>query len=177
MPKQAKKISSKIKVWFINMSVISASDIQGICKTKSAKSLATLCLFGILLSISISLLDMSAFAESSQTTVTKLDDEISLEKTVTAMSIPENNTLPWGTVKGKVNDPSQGYPVIIQFFKSLEEDPIHVAQVTLKGDDSFEYRFRLLSIDEGKVTHFFEGDYYVKIFKVINTPRGDLGSV
>jgi hypothetical protein len=92
------------------------------------------------------------------------------------MSIPENNTLPWGTVKGKVNDPSQGYPVIIQFFKSLEEDPIHVAQVNLKGDDSFEYKFRVLSIDEGKVTNFFEGDYTVKIFKVINTPRDALDS-
>jgi hypothetical protein len=118
---------------------------------------------------------MPAFAETSQTT-TKLDDEISLEKTVTKMSIPQNNTLPWGAVKGKVNNPSQGYPVIIQFFKSLEEDPIHVAQVSLKGDNSFEYRFRVLSIDDSKITHFFEGDYYVKIFKVVNTPRSDLDS-
>ena len=121
-------------------------------------------------------LDVPVFAETSQTTTTKLDDEISLEKTVTTMSIPENNTLPWGAVKGKVNDPSQGYPVIIQFFKSLDEDPIHVAQISLKGDDSFEYKFRVLSIDDGKITHFFEGDYYVKIFKVVNTPRSDLES-
>ncbi|MCE2506761.1 MAG: hypothetical protein J4F36_09935 [Nitrosopumilaceae archaeon] len=121
-------------------------------------------------------LDVPVFAEPSQTTTTKLDDEISLEKTVTTMSIPENNTLPWGAVKGKVNDPSQGYPVIIQFFKSLDEDPIHVAQISLKGDDSFEYKFRVLSIDDGEITHFFEGDYYVKIFKVVNTPRSDLES-
>ena len=121
-------------------------------------------------------LDVPVFAETSQTTTTKLDDEISLEKTVTTMSIPENNTLPWGAVKGKVNDPSQGYPVIIQFFKSLDEDPIHVAQISLKGDDSFEYKFRVLSIDDGEITHFFEGDYYVKIFKVVNTPRSDLES-
>lgn len=159
------------------MSIISVSDTPRTSRVENAKRLSTLCIFGILLSMSVFLLDMSAFAEKSQTTTTKLDDEISLEKTVTTMSIPENNTLPWGTVKGKVNDPSQGYPVIIQFFKSLEEDPIHVAQVTLKGDDSFEYKFRVLSIDEGKITHFFEGDYYIKIFKVVNTPRGDLGSV
>lgn len=159
------------------MSVVSVSDTPRTSRVRNAKRLSTLCLFGILLSMSVFLLDMSAFAEKSQTTTTKLDDEISLEKTVITMSIPENNTLPWGTVKGKVNDPSQGYPVIIQFFKSLEEDPIHVAQVTLKGDDSFEYKFRVLSIDDGKITHFFEGDYYVKIFKVINTPRDDLGSI
>ncbi len=126
--------------------------------------------------MSVSLSNVPAFADASQTTVTKLDDEISLEKTITVMSIPENNTLPWGTVKGKVIDPYQGYPVIIQFFKSTEEDPIHVAQVNLKGDDSFEYKFRVLSIDEGKITHFFEGDYTVKIFKVINTPIDNLAT-
>jgi len=159
------------------MSVISASNISRTCNTGYAKSLATLCFFGIMLSMSVFLLDVPVFAETSQTTTIKLDDEISLEKTVTVMSISENNTLPWGTVKGKVHDPAQGYPVIIQFFKSVEEDPIHVAQVSLKGDDSFEHRFRVLSIDGGNVTHFFEGDYIVKIFKVINTPRGDLDSV
>lgn len=159
------------------MSVISVSDISRICNTGYPKSLATLCFFGIMLSMSVFLLDVPVFAETSQTTTIKLDDEISLEKTVTVMNVPENNALPWGTVKGKVNDPSQGYPVIIQFFKSVEDDPIHVAQVNLKGDDSFEYMFRVLSIDEGNVTHFFEGDYVVKIFKVINTPRGDLDYV
>ncbi len=35
---------------------------------------------------------------------------------------------------------------------------------------------RVLSVDEGKVTHFFEGDYVVKIFKVTNTPSDDLDS-
>ena len=159
------------------MSTISTSDISRTCNKVEIKRLATLCLFGIILSMSVFLLDMPVFAETSQITVLKLNDETSLEKTVTIMSIPENNTLPWGVIKGKVNDPSQGYPVIIQIFKSVEEDPIHVAQVNLKGDDSFEYKFRVLSIDEGNVTHFFEGDYTVKIFKVINTPRDDLGSV
>ncbi len=158
------------------MSAIPASGILKTCNTRNTKISTVLCFFGIMLGAFVFFLDVPAFAETSQTTTTKLNDEISLEKTVTTMSIPENNTLPWGTVKGKVNDPSQGYPVIIQFFKSLDEDPIHVAQVSLKGDDSFEYKFRVLSIDDGGITNFFKGDYYVKIFKVVNTPRGDLDS-
>jgi len=155
------------------MSMISASNIQEIGSTKS---LMTLGVFGMLLSMSIFLTDMSAFAETSQTSEIKLDDERSLQRTITVMSIPEDNAMPWGTIKGKVHDPVQGYPVIIQFFKSLEEDPIHVAQVKLKGDNSFEYRFRVLSVDDGKTTHFFEGDYNVKIFKVVNTPTDNLAS-
>jgi hypothetical protein len=156
------------------MNVTAVSNAHVLHKTKS---LAILCTLGILLSMSTSLPDMSAFAESSQTTVMKLNDELSLQKTVTAMSIPENNTLPWGTVKGKVHDPAQGYPVIIQFFNPIEDIPIHVAQVSLKGDGSFEYRFRVSTTDEGNITHFFEGDYDVKIFKVVNTPKDDLFSI
>lgn len=159
------------------MSVSSASCSLDHCKTKPARNLATLCVVGLLFGMSLFFLDMHAFAEPSKTTVTPLNDEVSLEKTVIQMSIPEENSLPWGIIKGKVDEAAQGYPVIIQFFKSVEGDPIHVAQVSLKGDDSFEYRFRVLSIDEGKVTHFFEGDYYVKIFKVINTPQENLESV
>ncbi len=158
------------------MSGIFASEISKIYSIENTKSLATLCFFGAMLSMSILLLDTPAFAEPSQTTSSRIDDGTSLEKTVTVMNIPENNTLPWGTVKGKINDPTQGHPVIIQFFKSVEEDPVHVAQVGIKGDGSFEYRFRVLSIDEGQTTHFFEGDYIVKIFKVVNTPRENLES-
>lgn len=72
-----------------------------------------------------------------------------------------------GIIEGKVKNPAPGYPVIVQFFKSLDEDPIHLAQIDLNDDNSFEYQFRLLSVEEGKTTHFFEGDYYVKIFKTI----------
>lgn len=158
------------------MSLFFASKISRGYSIKKTQSLATLCFFGAMLSVSVLLLDTAAFAEPSQTTSSRLDDDASLEKTVTVMNIPENNTLPWGTVKGKINDPAQGYPVIIQFFKSAEEDPMHVAQVGIKGDGSFEYRFRVLSIDEGQTTHFFEGDYIVKIFKVVNTPRENLES-
>ncbi|MDH3311539.1 MAG: hypothetical protein OEM28_00125 [Nitrosopumilus sp.] len=159
------------------MSVVSVSDILRKRKTGNVKSFATSCIFGMMLSLSSLMFDVSAFAESTQTTVMKLDDETSLEKTSLSMNIPETNTLPWGTIKGKVNDPSQGYPVIIQIFKADEDVPIHVAQVSLKGDNSFEYRFRLLSIDEDNIIHFFEGDYNVKIFKVINTLGDNLESI
>ena len=112
---------------------------------------------------------MKDLTKYPQTTIIKLDDNLSLKKTIIALSISENNTHPWGTIKGKVSNPAPGYPVVIQFFKSLEGNPIHVAQVDVKDDNSFEYSFRLLSIDEGKTTHFFEGDYYIKIFKTVNT--------
>jgi len=156
------------------MSIVSAPSIPRKSKTRS---LAASCIFGMVLSLSLTMFADSANAEPTQTSVIKLDDETSLEKTVLSMNIPETNTLPWGTIKGKVNDPSQGYPVIIQIFKSDESVPIHVAQVNLKGDHSFEYKFRLLSIDDGEITPFFEGDYNVKIFKVINTPTDNLESI
>ncbi len=158
------------------MNAVFASEISSRFSMESTKGLAALCFFGTMLTVSIFLLDAPAFAEQSHTTTTRIDGDTSLEKTVTIMSIPEDNTLPWGTVKGKISNPAQGHPVIIQFFKSAENDPVHVAQINTKGDGSYEYRFRVLSIDEGLTTHFFEGDYVVKIFKVVNTPIENLES-
>jgi hypothetical protein len=108
-------------------------------------------------------------AKYPQTTLSKIDDNLGIEKTITILSIPENNKHPWGIIKGKVNSPAQGYPVIIQFFKSLDEIPVHVAQIDLKGDGSFEYKFRVMSTNEEQTIHYFEGDYYIKIFKTVNT--------
>ena len=105
-----------------------------------------------------------------QTGLIKIDDNLSLEKTLVFLSVSENNQHPWGIVKGQVKNPAPGYPVVIQFFKSIDGDPIHVAQVELGDDNSFEYQFRILSIDEGITTHYFQGDYYIKIFKTVNTP-------
>ena len=70
-----------------------------------------------------------------------------------------------------VSDPAERYPVIIQFFKG--EEPVHFAQVDVKGDGSYEYKFRVRSVDDGKVTNIFEGDYEVRIFKVINNSKND----
>ena len=106
-------------------------------------------------------------AESSQVTITPINEEISIEKTITTMSVPQENKLPWGTVRGDASDYIERYPVIIQFYKG--EDPVHFAQVDVKGDGSYEYKFRVRNLDSstGEFVNVFEGDYTVKIYKVI----------
>lgn len=111
--------------------------------------------------------DISADTNQNSVTVTPINGEISLQQTVTTMSVPENNELPWGFVKGDASDYVERYPVIIQFYKG--EDPVHFAQVDVKGDGSYEYKFRVRNLDTstGEFVNVFEGDYTVKIFKVI----------
>lgn len=93
-----------------------------------------------------------------------------IKQTITYLNIPANNTLPWGVIKGAIINPAQGHPIIIQFFKSLDDSPVHIAQVDLKDDNSFEYKFRLLSIDDDVISHIFEGDYQIKIFRTVIAP-------
>jgi hypothetical protein len=83
------------------------------------------------------------------------------------MDIPQENTFPWGVVKGQASEYAERYPVIIQIFK--DEDPVHFAQVDVKGDGSFEYKFRVRNVDAdtGVATNIFEGEYTVNIFRVI----------
>ena len=111
-----------------------------------------------------------SFAEKSDTT--SLGEGLLLEKTTTMMNVPKDNTLPWATVHGTVADPAQGYPVIIQFFEESNlDEPVHIAQVNVKGNDTYEYKLRVrnVDLDTGIATNIFEGNYIVKIFKVINT--------
>ena len=107
-----------------------------------------------------------AVAENT-TTITPINDKVSLKKTVISMNIPEDNTFPWGSVRGQASEFAERYPVIIQIFK--DEDPVHFAQVDVKGDGSFEYKFRIRDVDlkSGEATNIFEGQYTVIIFKVI----------
>ena len=111
--------------------------------------------------------DISAETSQNSITVTPINEKISLQKTVTTMSIPQDNKLPWGTVIGSASDYVERYPVIIQFYKG--EEPVHVAQVDINGDGSYEYKFRVTSFDSntGEFVNVFEGDYTVKIFRVI----------
>lgn len=110
--------------------------------------------------------NISAETNQNSITVTPINEEISLQKTITTMSVPKDNTLPWGSVIGGPSDYVERHPVIIQFYKG--EDPVHFAQVDVKGDGSYEYKFRVRSVDSaGEVVNVFEGDYTVKIFKVI----------
>ena len=111
-----------------------------------------------------------ASADSSEVVITSpINDELSLQKTIATMYIPEDKSLSWGAVKGEASDYVERYPVIIQFFKG--DEPIHVAQVKVKGDGSYEYKFKIRNTDQntGEIIDIFEGKYTVKIFKVIHT--------
>ena len=56
-------------------------------------------------------------AESNQVTVTPINEKVSLEKTTTTMSVPQDNILPWGTIRGEASDVAERYPIIIQFYQ------------------------------------------------------------
>jgi len=124
----------------------------------------------ILLTLVVLLYPTEAIAENA-TTITPINDEISLKKTVIPMNIPEDNVFPWGAVRGQASEFVERYPVIIQIYK--DEDPVHFAQVDVRGDGSFEYKFRIKNVDanNGETINLFEGQYTVNIFKVI--PNND----
>lgn len=128
---------------------------------------------GIILSLIIGFNLPTAIAENS-TTITPINEEISIEKTVIPMNIPEDNVFPWGSVKGEASEYVERYPVIIQIFQG--EDPVHFAQVDVKGDGSFEYKFRIRNVDSntGEAINIFEGQYTVSIFRVIPNSNGTI---
>lgn len=135
--------------------------------TKSDMKMLSLTLITtVLLTLAILLYPSEAIAENS-TTITPINGEISLKKTVIPMNIPEDNTFPWGAVRGQASEFVERYPVIIQIYK--DEDPVHFAQVDVQGDGSFEYKFRIRNVDSntGEAINLFEGQYTVNIFKVI----------
>ena len=127
--------------------------------------------FSILLVFAMSViivgLDTPYATAESTTTVTPINEKVSLKKTVIPMYIPEDNVFPWGAVRGAASDYAERYPVIIQIFKG--EDPVYFAQVNVKGDGSFEHKFRIrnVNLDTGETINIFEGDYTVSIFRVI----------
>ena len=126
--------------------------------------------------------EMPATVESTTdgTTIIPLNDNASLEKTVTTLSIPKDNTLPWAYIDGVIENHAEGHPVIIQFFNEESgENPIHVAQVDVNDDGSYEYKFRVRDVDlkTGEATDIFEGNYIVKIFKVIDFTQENLDTI
>ena len=98
-------------------------------------------------------------------TLVSKDNSVVLQQKIISMHIPEDNTLPWGFVEGKVINPAEGYPVIIQIYKNGE--PVHFAQTDVREDGSYEYKFRARNVDGDQVINIFQGDYTVKIFKTI----------
>jgi len=101
----------------------------------------------------------------SITTLVSKDNSVVLQQKIIPMHIPEDNTLPWAFVEGKVINPAEGYPVIIQIYKDGE--PVHFAQTDVREDGSYEYKFRARNVDGDRVINIFQGDYTVKIFKTV----------
>ena len=106
----------------------------------------------------------SSFADSN-TTVLSTTDGIQLTKTVVPMSVPSDNTLPWGFIEGTIENHAEGYPVILQIYQN--DEPVHFAQTDVNEDGTYEYKFRARNIDGNNVVNVYEGDYEVKIFKSI----------
>ncbi len=100
-----------------------------------------------------------------QTETTPLTGMIALEKSTIFFHSPEENSLPWAFVEGNIANHVQGYPVIIQIFKN--NDAVHFAQTNVEEDGDYEYKFRVLNSDGNNTTKIFDGDYLVKIFKVV----------
>ena len=119
--------------------------------------------------LGIMIVPNTAIAETNQNNISikAINEKVSLETTTTTLTVPENNTLSWGTVYGAASDVVERYPVIIQFYKGDEQ--VHIAQIDTKGDGSYEYKFRVRNLDQstGEFKDIFHGEYMVKIFKVI----------
>jgi hypothetical protein len=100
-----------------------------------------------------------------QTEYFPINGIIGIEKTSIVFHSPEENSLPWGFIEGKIEKPVAGYPVIIQIFKN--DEPAHFAQTDVGENGNYEYKFRVLNKENNQTTKIFEGDYYVTIFKVV----------
>ena len=100
-----------------------------------------------------------------QTEIVPINSMIGLEKSTIFFHAPEDNTLPWAFVEGNIANHVEGYPVIIQIFSNT--DAVHFAQTSVEDNGNYEYKFRVLNHNDGKTTKIFDGDYLVKIFKVV----------
>ena len=107
-----------------------------------------------------------------QTEYIPLNGIIGLEKTSVMFHVNEENSLPWGFVEGKIANPVEGYPVIIQISK--DDEAVHFSQTDVKEDGSYEYKFRVLNVENDKVNKIFDGDYNVTIFKVVYLDQSKL---
>ena len=100
-----------------------------------------------------------------QTETIPLNGVMALEKSTIFFHISEENSLPWGFVEGNIANHVEGYPVIIQIFKN--DGAVHFAQTNVEHDGGYEYKFRVLYSDDGLINKIFDGNYSVKIFKVV----------
>ena len=107
-----------------------------------------------------------------QTEYIPINGIIGIEKSSIMFHTPEENSLPWGFVEGKIANPVVGYPVIIQIFK--DDEAVHFAQTDVNEDGSYEYKFRVLNVENDQTTKLFDGDYHITIFKVVYLDQGNL---
>lgn len=124
-----------------------------------------LVLFSSLLIIISTLMISPTFAEQNPKIVS-IDGDTKLTKTTIPMHISSDNMLPWAHVYGNVEDHAIGHPVIIQIYQNGEA--VHFGQTNVDDDGSYEYIFRVKTIDGDKVINIFEGNYEVRIFKTSN---------
>jgi len=108
---------------------------------------------------------INGHTHESQTEITPLTGMIGLEKSTIFFHSPQENSLPWAFVEGNIANHVEGYPVIIQIFK--KNDAVHFAQTDVKKNGDYEYKFRVLNSDDDNITKIFDGNYSVKIFKVV----------
>ena len=62
------------------------------------KKIGLIAMTSIIAMLGIMAVPNTASAEINQVSVTPINEKVSLETTITTLTIPENNTLPWGTV-------------------------------------------------------------------------------
>ena len=136
------------------------------------KSLTTL-IAVIAISSLISTSTSFADEQKSDTQIIPIDGTIGIEKTVVTLHASSDNSLPWGFVEGKIANHVSDYPVIIQIYDN-EGEAFHFAQSNVDEDGTYEYKFRVMSVNNGKTIKIFEGDYTVNIFKVVYLNPGSL---
>lgn len=111
-------------------------------------------------------IQIDSHTHEPQTQYYPIDGKIGIEKTSLLFHAPSDNSLPWGFIEGKIKDPVAGYPVIIQIYEE-DGNAVHFAQTDVNDDGTYEYKFRVLSIEGDKAIKIFNGDYHVSIFKVV----------
>ncbi len=102
--------------------------------------------------------------QTSEIVVTKGNFEV--VETIIPMYISPENILPWASVSGIVENYADNHPVIIQIYQN--DEPVHFAQTNVNDDGSYEYKFRVKTVNDDKIINIFEGNYEVRIFKTIN---------
>ena len=117
-------------------------------------------------------INVASHTHQAQIQYFPIDGIIGIEKTSLLFHAPEENSLPWGFIEGKIENPVTGYPVIIQIYKDGEA--VHFAQTDVNEDGSYEYKFRVLTVDGDKTIKIFNGDYHVIIFKVMYLNQNNL---